>query len=233
MRTTTTVDPTEGHTARTLDFTLGELRLQAVALGGLAIDQVSVALSALLSGDSQQALLVLERESRVDQLYRQLDRDSFALIAMHQPMAGDLRLVRAVSRIGIELERTGDEAKKIARFAMRISRGEPAGPIVAVNPFLRHMATLSADMLRNAVRALDETDLALADSVVLRDAELDEEFQSALRKVFTLAMEGAPYLRATIDTVLALKGLERIGDHAKTIARQVCFSIRGESTQGF
>jgi phosphate transport system protein len=69
--------------------------------------------------------------------------------------------------------------------------------------------------------------------VVIRDAELDEEFQSALRQVFTLAMEGAPYLRATIDTVLALKGLERIGDHAKNIARQVRFSTRGEAENAF
>jgi phosphate transport system protein len=230
MSTTTSVDPTEGHTAKALDFSLGELRLQAVALGGLVIDQVNVAIRALLTRDSQLALLVLERETRVDQLYRQVDRDSFALIAMHQPMVGDLRLVRAISRIVIELERAGDEAKKIARFAMRVTRGEPVGPILAVTPFLRHMASLSADMLRNAVRALDETDVALADGVVVRDEELDEEFQSALRKVFTLAMEGPPYVRATIDTVLALKGLERIGDHAKNIARQVCFSIRGEST---
>ena len=231
MSTITTADPTEGHTAKGLDFTLSELRLQAVSLGGLVIDQASVAIRALLTRDGQLALLVLERETRVDQLYRQVDRDAFALIAMHQPMAGDLRLIRAVSRIAIELERVGDEAKKIARFAMRISRGEPAGPILAVTPFLRHMASLSAEMLRNAVRALDETDVALADSVVLRDEELDEEFQSALRKVFTLAMEGPPYVRATIDTVLALKGLERIGDHAKNIARQVCYSIRGESTR--
>jgi phosphate transport system protein len=230
MTTPTTVDPAEGHTAKALDFSLGELRLRAVALGGLVIDQVTTAIRALLTRDAKQAVLVIEREARVDELYRQVDRESFELIALHQPMAGDLRLIRAVSRIAIELERVGDEAKKIARFAMRVSRGEPAGPVVAVAPFLRHMAALSADMLRNAVRALDETDAALADSVVLRDAELDEEFQSALRKVFTLAMEGPPYVRATIDTVLALKGLERIGDHAKNIARQVCFSTRGEAT---
>jgi phosphate transport system protein len=222
------VDPAEGHTAKAFDFSLGELRLQAVALGGLVIDQVSTAIRALLTGDSYQAQRVLERETRVDQLYRQVDRDSFALIAMHQPVAGDLRLVRAISRVAIELERAGDEAKKIARFAIRVSGGEPVGPVTAVAPFLLHMAKLSADMLRDAVRALDETDVALAENVVTRDAELDAEFQSALRRVFTLAMEGETYLRATIDTVLALKGLERIGDHAKNIARQVCFATRGE-----
>jgi phosphate transport system protein len=226
-------DPAEGHTAKALDHALGELRLQTVALGGLVIDQVTTAIRALLSGDTQQAEGVLAREARVNELYRRVDRDAFALIALHQPMAGDLRLIKAISRIAVELERVGDEAKKIARFAVRVSGGEPVGPVAAVATYLRHMAALSAELLRNAVRALDETDPALAESVVIRDAELDEEFQSALRQVFTLAMEGAPYLRATIDTVLALKGLERIGDHAKNIARQVRFSTRGEAENAF
>ena len=85
-------------------------------------------------------------------------------------------------------------------------------------------------MLRNAVRALDETDSELARSVAIRDRELDDEFQRALRQVLTLVMEGEPYMRATIDTVLALKGLERIGDHAKNISEQVLFLIAGETT---
>jgi len=225
-----TSDPTEGHTAKALDHALGELRLQTVALGGLVIDQVTTAIRALLSGDTLQAEGVLAREARVNELYRRVDRDAFASIALHQPMAGDLRLIKAVSRIAVELERVGDEAKKIARFALRVSDGEPVGPVTAVAAYLRHMAALSAEMLRNAVRALDETDASLAEGVVIRDAELDEEFQRALRQVFTLAMEGAPYLRATIDTVLALKGLERIGDHAKNIARQVRFSMSGETS---
>lgn len=237
MSVTTNVDPTAdpaaGHTAKALDHALGEVRLQTVALGGLVIDQVTTAIRALLSGDTQQAESVLAREARVNDLYRRVDREAFALIALHQPMASDLRLIKAVSRIAVELERVGDEAKKIARFALRVSDGEPAGPVTAVAAYLRHMAALSAELLRNAVRALDETDAALADSVVIRDQELDEEFQRALRQVFTLAMEGAPYVRATIDTVLALKGLERIGDHAKNIARQVRFATRGEAENAF
>jgi len=65
--------------------------------------------------------------------------------------------------------------------------------------------------------------------VIARDAELDEEFTAAIRQLLTMAMEGAPFLRATIDTVFALKGLERIGDHAKNIAEQVIFMITGQT----
>src|SRR5882757_1201068 len=110
--------------------------------------------------------------------------------------------------------------KKIARFALRLLSGEPQGPVTYVAHSLRHMADLCADMLRTAVRALDETDIEKARHVIARDVELDEEFGAAIRQLLTLAMEGAPYLRATIDTVFALKGLERIGDHSKNIAEQ-------------
>lgn len=231
MHTVIDSDPAEGHTSRALDHALSELRLSTVSMGGLVIDQVSTAVRALLSADAAAALQVLQRESQVNSLEQRIDRDAFQLIALHQLVAGDLRLVRAIARVIHELERVGDEAKKIAGFAQRIADGTPRGPVGTVAPYLRHMAELSVSMLREAVRALDESELEPARRVTARDAELDEEFASALRKIFTLVMEGEPYLRATIDTVFALKGLERIGDHAKNIAEQVVF-ILGYEQQG-
>lgn len=221
-------DPVEGHTAKAFDAALGELRLQVVAMGGLAIDQVSTAIRALLEGDEVLAQMVLSRESRINELERTVDREAFRVIALHQPMASDLRMAKAVSRITVELERVGDEAKKIARFAGRLAQGEPQGPVRAVARYLRHMADLTTSMLREAVRALDETDQDLARGVASRDSELDAEFAAALRQLLTLAMQDQKFFSATIDTVFALKGLERIGDHAKNIAEQVMFVASGE-----
>ena len=220
-------DPTEGHTARVFDAALGDLRLHVVAMGGLAIDQVSTAVRALLEEDASLAKIVLSRESRMNELERSVDREAFRLIALHQPMASDLRMAKAVSRITVELERVGDEAKKIARFAARLATGEPQGPVHAVARYLRHMAELTASMMREAVRAFDEADPDLARAVASRDSELDAEFAAALRQLLTLAMEDQRFLGATIDTVFALKGLERIGDHAKNIAEQVVFIASG------
>jgi phosphate transport system protein len=228
MHTAIDSDPTEGHTSKSVDHVLSELRLRTVSLGGLVIDQVSAAVRALLSSDGVVAAQVLSREFNVNLLHQEIDRDAFEVIARHQPMAGDLRLVSAVMRISHELERAGDEAKKIAAFAMRVAGGSPQGPVGTVATYLRHMADLSGAMLRDAVRALDESELQMAKRVAARDVELDDEFASALRRVFTLVMEGEPYLRATIDTVFALKGLERIGDHAKNIAEQVVFVLSPE-----
>jgi len=224
-------DPTEGHTSRAFDSALAELRLSVVAMGGLVVDQVAAAARALLSADMDAARLVLDREDRVNRFEQRVDHEAFQLIALHQPVAGDLRMARAISRATVEFERAGDESKKIARFALRLGEGEPQGPVVAVARYLRHMADLSVDMLRDAVRALDESDAEMASTVELRDAELDREFQAALRQILTLVMEDQRYLKTTIDTVLALKGLERIGDHAKNVAEQVRFMLSGENVR--
>lgn len=224
-------DPVEGHTAKAFDAALSDLRLQIVAMGGLVIDQVSSAVRALLDGDASVAELVLSREEKVNELERLVDHEAFRLIALHQPMAGDLRMAKAVSRITVELERAGDEAKKIAKFAARVATGEPQGPVLAVARYLRHMAELTTGMLRDAVRSLDESNADMARTVRASDSELDDEFAAALRQIMTLAMQDARFLGATIDTVFALKGLERIGDHAKNIAEQVVFVASGEDVR--
>ncbi|WP_157994531.1 phosphate signaling complex protein PhoU [Peristeroidobacter agariperforans] len=224
-------DPVEGHTAKAFDAALSDLRLQIVGMGGLVIDQVSAAVRALLDGDATIADLVLSREKKVNELERFVDREAFRLIALHQPMASDLRMAKAASRITVELERAGDEAKKIAKFAARVATGEPQGPVLAVARFLRHMAELTTGMLRDAVRSLDESNAEMASAVRARDSELDDEFAAALRQILTLAMQDARFLGATIDTVFALKGLERIGDHAKNIAEQVLFVASGEDVR--
>lgn len=231
MTSAGTPDPAEGHTARVFDTALSELRLHVVTMGGLAIDQVATAVRALLDGDAELAKVVLAREPKLNDLERTVDREAFRVIALHQPMAGDLRMAKAVSRITVELERVGDEAKKIAKFAARLATGEPTGPVRAVARYLRHMADLTAGMLRDAVRALDEADIDLAQGVTSKDHELDAEFAAALRQLMTLAMQDQRFLSATIDTVFALKGLERIGDHAKNIAEQVVFVASGEDVR--
>jgi len=221
-------DPHEHHTSKTVDQALTELRTHAVEMGGLVIDQVGSAVKALLERDGRLAEVVLSREPLVNEYESRLDRDSLTFMALHQPVANDLRTARAIARSGLELERVGDESKKIARFAAKAGAVAAHDPVVAVGRSLRHMATLSTAMLRSAVRALDEADPGLARQVLERDRELDEEFASALRQVMSFVMEDQQFLRATMDTVFALKGLERIGDHAKNIAEQVLYMVEGE-----
>jgi phosphate transport system protein len=221
-------DPLEGHTSKTVDGSLTELRTHAVAMGGLVIDQVGCAVRALLDRDVRLAELVLSREPLVNDYETRLDRDTLTFIALQQPVATDLRATRAIARAALELERVGDEAKKIARFAAKAGSASDYDPVVAVARYLRHMAALSTALLRSAVRALDEASPGLAREVLAQDRELDAEFATALRQLMSFVMQGHQFLSATIDTVFALKGLERIGDHAKNIAEQVLYMVEGE-----
>jgi phosphate transport system protein len=219
--------PIEGHTSKAMDQSIHGLRLHAVEMGGLVIDQVGSAVKALLDRDVKLAELVLSREPLVNDYDSRLDRDSLTFIALQQPVANDLRMARAVARSGLELERVGDEAKKIARFAMQAGSAAAHEPVVAVARYLRHMAELSVSMLRSAVRALDEGSATLAKEVLSRDAELDREYATAIRQVMLLVIQDQQFLKATIDTMFALKGLERVGDHAKNIAEQVLYMVEG------
>jgi phosphate transport system protein len=221
-------DPTEPHTSSTVDQSISGLRLHVLEMGALVIDQVASAVRALLERDAELADLVLLREKRVDDYEQQLDSDSLTFIALQKPVANDLRLARAIVRISRELERAGDEAKKIARFARGLEEADAHDPVAGVARHLRHMADLSGAMLRNSVRAVDELDLHLASSVLARDAELDAEFAAALRQVMSYVLQDHRFLRPTIDTIFALKGLERIGDHATNIAEQVLYMLGEE-----
>jgi phosphate transport system protein len=197
-------------------------------MGGLVIDQVGTAVRALLGRDTRLAEVVLAREELVNEYDGRLDRESLTFIALQQPVANDLRMARAVARAGLELERIGDESKKIARFALQLGAASEHDPVVAVARYLRHMADLSVAMLRSAVRALDESSAGLAREVLARDKELDREYATALRQLMSFVMQDHQFLKATIDTMFALKGLERVGDHAKNIAEQVLYMVEGE-----
>lgn len=220
-----TSDPSEPHTSRSMDKSVASLRLQAVAMGGLVIDQVAGSVRALLERDPHLAALVLAREALVNEYERRIDEDSLTFIALQQPVANDLRLARALVRISRELERVGDESKKIARFALSFETGTDNAPVVAVARHLRHMASLSVSMLRSAVLAADEMDLDKARVVLAQDDELDAEFGSALRLVMSYVLQDHRFLKPTIDTIFALKGLERVGDHAKNVAEQVLYML--------
>lgn len=215
----------EGHTARSFDQALGSLRLDVLAMGGLVIDQVREACEALLAGDPDGATLVLQREREVNGYDSRIDEESHRIIALHQPVAGDLRLVRSLTRAAIDLERVGDEAKKIARMAM--APHASGAPLQSARPVLREMAQQCTSMLRSAVLALDSADATLADRVRLSDAELDAEFEEGLRRILALVIEDPAQLRSVVSTVLILKALERVGDHAKNVAEHVVFFVRG------
>ena len=211
----------EGHISRAFDGALSSLHMRVVEMGGLALLQVRDAGAAYTEWNPSMANAVLERERRLNALDQAVDEDSLSLIALRQPVASDLRTVIAMSRIVAELERAGDEAKKISLTVLgRAGRsGERPGSATARDA--RHLARLAANLLRMSLDSLDTLDFELARKVLAGDRELDEEYADGLRRLLTRAMEDVRHFNVALDAAFVLKSLERIGDHARNIARIV------------
>jgi phosphate transport system protein len=220
-------DPGEGHTFRPHDEALSDLRRRAHQMGTLAAQQVETAVRALLTADGEAARHVLARERELNGQQTEIEARIFALLARSAPVASDLRRVLAISRAVTDLERSGDEAKKIARFALASADRQSGGPSRIMHRPLRHMAELASESMRVAVDALDRGDPDVAHDVARLDREIDLEFEAALRQLMTVAMERGRLLGPVFDTVFALKGLERIGDHAKNVAEHAVFLASG------
>jgi len=222
---------TEGHTVKGYDVDLAGLRIKLLEMGGLVLDQVQRAVAALVGADESAARAVLAREEEVNDYDLRIDEDSIALIARRQPMGSDLRAIISIARTVSDLERVGDEAKKIAFAALEGDgkRNLKLGAQLARDA--RHMARFATGMLRDALDAFDRMDALHAVEVARRDAELNAEFQSAVRRLVTQVMEDPRRLAPVLDAVAVLKALEHVGDHAKNIARHVLYLVEGRDVR--
>jgi phosphate transport system protein len=211
----------EGHTSRAFDGELSSLHLRVVEMGGLVLLQVSEASVAYTEWDHAAAQRVLDREREVDGYDRDIDERALKLIARRQPVATDLRAIMSLAKIVAELERAGDEAKKIALTVLgRAGRvGDWPGSATARDAM--HVARLALELTRRALDSLDRLNTGLAAQVISRDRDLDEEYRAGMRRLLTRAMEDVRYVGVTLDAAFVLKSFERIGDHARNIARLI------------
>lgn len=221
-------DPVEGHILSATDHVLGELRLRVLALGMLAIEHLQAGSEALVSASASAADRLLEQEGGSHAQAAEVTRLAFEVLALRQMVAVDLRFVVAVQRIVVDIERIGHEGHKLALIARRLAGREEARPVRMVRQHLSRMASLVGAMVREALRALDEANLERALAVVHRDCEVDQTFSDTLRLLLTHAMAGEGSPAFLIDIVLAARGLERAGDHARSVAEQVHYYLLGE-----
>jgi phosphate transport system protein len=217
----------EGHTARAFDGDLSSLHVQAVAMGALVIDQVNLAVSAYSAWDRATATLVLERERKINLYDAEIEEAALQVIARRQPMAHDLRAVFAIDKVVNELERAADEAKKLALAVLAEADANGFRPGAAAAREARQLGRLAVAMMRSALEAFDRLDARAAAAVIQQDQEMDAEYAAALRRLLTRAMEDARQVQAAIEASFIMRALERIGDHARNIARHVGF-IGGE-----
>jgi phosphate transport system protein len=213
----------EGHIARAFDGDMSSLHLQTVAMGALVIEQVQLAVNAYSSWDRSVATLVLERERKINLYDSEIEEAALQVIARRQPVAQDLRAVFAIDKVVTELERAADEAKKLALTVLADSETNGFKPGAATVREARLLGRLAVAMIRAALEAFDHLDPAAAQVVIKQDLEMDSEYAAALRRILTHAMEDPRRLQAAIEAAFIMRSLERIGDHARNIARHVVF----------
>jgi phosphate transport system protein len=217
----------EGHTARAFDGDLSALHIQAVAMGALVIEQVQLAVNAYSNWDRGTATLVLDRECRINGYDAEIEAAALQVIARRQPVAQDLRAVFAIDKVVTELERAADEAKKLALTVLADSETNGFKPGAAIVREARSLGRVAVLMIRSAVEAFDRLDPIAAVSVIQQDREMDSEYAVALRRILTHAMEDPRRLQGAIEAAFIMRSLERIGDHARNIARHIGF-VAGE-----
>lgn len=221
---------TEGHTVKSYDAQMEHLRTLVLEMGGLVVDQVSRAAQAICDRDSGSIKLVANREEVVNRYDTEGEELVFNILAKRQPIGPDLRVVLSYSRAITDLERCGDEAKKIAKIARRHAE-EDADIVQAFEASAGNMGSLAADLLKEAVEALDEADEEKAVRAAQADARLDSEYKLALRAVHQALVDNPALIEVAADLVIAIKALERIGDHAKNIAKYVVFIVQGKDVR--
>ena len=197
------------------------MKARLLAMGGLAEERVRLAMASLAGRDAAMVDLVLHGDEPVNQLHIEIDNRCFTLLALHQPMAIDLRSILAAVKINNDLERVGDLAVNIAEAANRYVRQAPIAPAHA----LPHMGDIAQAMLREALDAFLRRDTDLAQRVLDTDDELDALKTDMFGRLIQTMRDHPATIEPALDLLLVSRHLERIGDHATNIAEDVIFMV--------
>jgi phosphate transport system protein len=215
------------HLVSQFDNELNGISTRVLEMGGMVESQVAQAVYALTHFSNETAAQVIQTEERVNQLEIEIDRDLSAIIARRQPTARDLRLLIAISKTIGNLERVGDEAARIARTVQRLVNTGVSSRLRLPVSDVSFEATLAIASLRKALDAFARLDTAQALAVIKQDNEIDQEFDGFMRKLITYMMEDPRTISASIDLVFVAKAIERVGDHAKNLAEQIIYIVKG------
>ena len=200
---------------------LDVLKARLLEMGGLAEDRVRLAVRALVERDLQLVERVLVGDDTINRLHIEIDERCFKLLALHQPMAVDLRAIVSAVKINTDLERVGDLAINIAEAAQRYLQHAPVKELIDIP----RMATIAQSMLRDALDAFVQRDMDLARRVLDRDDELDGLKTQVFRELIGYMTRDAQAIEPALDLVLISRHLERIGDHATNVAEDVIFMV--------
>jgi phosphate transport system protein len=190
-------------------------------MGGLAEERVRASIQGLVSRDAALFDKILHGDEPINQLHIEVDNRCFRLLALHQPMATDLRAIVAAVKINTDLERVGDLAVNIAEAGIRYISHPPVKKLIDI-PL---MGDIAQAMLRDALDAYVKRDTTLAHQVLNEDDRLDSLKTQVFRDLLTHMLKDQGTVEPALDLILVSRHLERIGDHATNIAEDVIFMV--------
>ena len=206
---------------------LDTLKERLLAMGGLAEERVRESVRALMDRDAELLDAVLAGDEPINELHIDVDDRCFKLLALHQPMAADLRIIVAAVKINTDLERVGDLAVNIAEAGKRYLQHAPVKPLIDIP----RMGELAQRMLRDALDAFVRRDLALAEAVLKADDEVDALKTQIFRELLTYMLQDPATIEPSLDLILISRHLERIGDHATNVAEDVIFILSAKDVR--
>ncbi len=200
---------------------LDALKERLLAMGGLAEERVRESVRGLMDRDLAALDTVITGDEPINDLHMEVDDRCFKLLALHQPMAADLRVIVAAVKINTDLERVGDLAVNIAEAAKRYLQHPPVKPLIDIP----RMGELAQKMLRDSLDAFVRRDMALAEAVLVADDTLDALKSQIFRELLTYMLQAPDTIEPALDLILISRHLERIGDHATNVAEDVIFIL--------
>ena len=212
------------HISGRFNQELEDVRNHVLSMGGLVEQQLNSALDAVSKNDAVLAQKVRENDYKVNAMEVSIDEDCTRIIAKRQPAASDLRLVVAIAKTIADLERIGDEAKRIAKVALDSFTKDQQDLLVNIE----NMGRQVSKMLHDVLDAFARMDVQRAFEVHKEDAKVDREYEAITRQIMTYMMEDPRSIPKIMDLVWSVRSLERIGDRCQNIAEYVIYFVNGK-----
>lgn len=204
---------------RTFEEDLDKLRTRLIRMGSLVEEQVEFALRALREGNQELALIVMDRDDKVDKLDLKIDKQCQRIFALNQPVATDLRLLLAALKINNELERIGDMATNIASIVVV----SPTAVQLANQIDMHRIANAAYTMLKSSLDAFINNDPELAAHILPSDSTVDQLYDVLRNELVEIMVSDSTLVADGAQLLVGLYNLERMADHATNIAENVIF----------
>jgi phosphate transport system protein len=206
------------------DEELMHLKEMVLKMGAMVENSIKDSVKSLVERNDELAKSVIERDHQINTLDVQIDEECIRLIALMQPMAGDLRFLTTAMKITTDLERMGDNSVNIAERALELNREPILKPYIDIP----HMSQIAQGMTRDALDAFVRRDKKLAMDVIMRDDEVDDLKYGIFEELISYMVRDPNTVSRAMKISFVAQYLERIADHATNIAEMVIYLVAGK-----